>query len=155
MQSHDAAAEEGAMKRSAHARVTSLLWILALALVGVALARTSAVEWSYLPTSPAPRVEDRRAHRFRDFTYGQSERLLRQLLRQAQAAPTPRERALALARVATLQRERGFRESARAAGEEALQLAGNDAQMRAEVRSILSQRLRLEDVVRPRRDANP
>jgi len=126
------------------------LWGAAALALGAALVRTLRVERSYLPGSPPPRVEDRRAHHFRNFTYSQTERMLRHLVRQANGASTPRDRALALARVAALQQERGFLEPARAAGQEALQLTATDPEMQAEVRSILTQPLRLEDVLPPR-----
>lgn len=124
-----------------------VLWGIAAVLIAVALVRALRVEWAHLPDAGPPRVEDRRQHRFRSFTFTQAERMLRHLVRQSRAARTPRERALTLARIAALQQERGFLDEARAAGEQALQLAARDAQMQAEVRGILTQPLRLEDVL--------
>ncbi len=124
-----------------------ILWCIAAAVFVVAAVRAVRVEWTYLPGSPPPRVEDRREHRFRNFTYSQAERMLRYLVRQAQSAATPRERALALARVAAMQQERGFLDSARSAGEEALQLSATDPALHSEVRGILTNPLRLDDIL--------
>ena len=105
--------------------------------------RLQQLSWRPLPASLAPAVEDRRQHHFRNFTYSQTERLVEGLLRHAYIAPTPRERALALARVAVVQRERGMDEAAAAAAREAMQLGGGDAAIRA----ILASPLRLDDIV--------
>ena len=117
------------MTQSAKTPVLTLLWAIAAFVLAFALARTLRVEWSYLPGSAPPRVEDRRSHRFRNFKYSQADRMLRHLVRQAEAAQNPRDRAIALARVATLQQERGFLESAQRAGQEALQLTERDPQV--------------------------
>ena len=123
------------------------LWGVALVVFGVALVRTLRVEWSYLPGAAPPQVEDRRAHHFRHLTYGQADRTFRHMIRLAQLATTPRDRATLLARAAAFQQERGYADSAKAAGEQALQIAGNDASMRAEILAILRQPVRLEDVL--------
>lgn len=127
--------------------IALILWCVAAAVFVVAVVRSVRVEWRHLPGSPPPRVEDRREHRFRNFTYSQAERMLRYLVRQAQSAQTPRDRAIALARVAAMQQERGLIEPARSAGEEALQLSANDPALRSEVRGILTKPLRLEDIL--------
>ncbi len=136
------------------APVAAVLWAIAAVLFATALTLALRVEWSFLPDTTPPRIEDRRANRFRNFTYSQTERMLRHLMRQARAASTPQDRAVYLARVAALQQERGFRDSALAAGEEALQLTANDAQLQAEIRSILTRPLRLDDVL-PSRSRQP
>jgi DNA-binding phage protein len=115
--------------------VWGVVTVLALG-VGARLIALSA------PQPPAPAVEDRRQHHFRTFTYSQTERLVTGLLHQAYQARTPRERALALARVAAVQRERGLDEAATAAAREALQQSGGDPA----IRTILSNPLRLEDI---------
>lgn len=121
------------------------LSLLLLGLVLLAGWRLQAVSWQHDSASPLA-IEDRREHRFRNLTYTQTQRLLDGLLRRAYAATTPKERALALARVAALQQERGLREAAEAAAREALQLSRSDP----EVRALLSNPLRLEDI-EPRR----
>lgn len=135
------------MASSERSPLVVILWGIAAVLIAVALARALRVEWAHLPAAAPPRIEDRRQHRFRSFTFTQAERMLRHLVRQSRAARTPRDRALALARIAALQQERGFLDEARTAGEEALQLAARDTHMQAEVRGILTQPLRLEDVL--------
>jgi hypothetical protein len=112
------------------------LWIVAIAILLAGVWRLAAVEWSYR-SAPPQTVEDRRAHRFRNLTWSQAERVLNRFLRQAYAAREPRERARALARVASLQRERGLDAAATAAAREALQISANDP----EVRAILSRKL--------------
>ena len=118
------------------------LWLLVLGLALLAGWRLQAVPWQHRAETSPVVIEDRRERRFRDFTYSQTQRLLDGLLRRAYAAATPRERALALARVAALQRERGLREAAAAAAREALQLGGSDPAVRA----LLSGPLRLEEL---------
>ncbi len=119
-----------------------LLWLAAAALAAATAWRLTQVSWQYQTTAPALHVEDRREHRFRDLTHTQTQRLLDGLLRRAWNAKVPRERALELARVAALQRERGLADAAAAAEREALQLGGNDPA----VRFVLAQPLRLEDL---------
>jgi len=130
--------------RPAAGRGRSMRWAWGLVAVLALLVgwRLHTVPWRHLAGSPAPAVEDRRQHHFRNLTYTQTQRLVEGLLRNAYAASTPRERALALARVAVVQRERGLDEAAAAAAREATQLAGGDA----DVRSILAGPLRLEDI---------
>jgi len=118
------------------------VWLLVLGLALLAGWRLEAVSWQHQAGASPVAIEDRREHRFRNLTYSQTEHLLDALLRRAYAATTAKERALALARVATLQRERGLQEAAEAAAREALQLSRNDP----EVRALLSSPLRLEDI---------
>ncbi len=118
------------------------LWLLVLGLALLAGWRLEAVSWQHDSEASPVAIEDRREHRFRNLTYSQTQHLLDALLRRAYAATTPKERALALARVATLQRERGLQEAAEAAAREALQLSRSDP----EVRALLSSPLRLEEI---------
>jgi hypothetical protein len=118
------------------------LWITTLVVLAAAGWRLAQVEWSYRSTSAPLRIEDRREHRFRNLTWSQAEAVLNHLLRQAYAAREPHDRALALARVASLQRERGLDAAANAAAREALQLSRNDP----EVRAILTRTLRSEEL---------
>jgi hypothetical protein len=118
------------------------VWILVV-LLGLGIAwQVQRVTWLHEPSAPAPIVEDRRQHHFRDLTYSETERLLQGWLRQAYAASTPRERGLALARAAALQRERGLDAAAQAAAREAMKVSGNDPGVRA----ILSRRLGPDDI---------
>ena len=118
------------------------VWLLVLGLALLAGWRLESVSWQHQAGASPVAIEDRREHRFRNLTYSQTEHLLDALLRRAYAATTAKERALALARVATLQRERGLQEAAEAAAREALQLSRSDP----EVRALLSGPLRLEDI---------
>ena len=77
---------------------------------------------------------------------GSSREAIQSWLRQAYAAPTPREQGLALARVALLQRERGLDAAAQAAAQEAMKLSHNDP----EVRAILGRSLRPDEIRPPR-----
>ena len=119
-----------------------ILWTWAvLAVLAVVVGwRLQVVTYRHLSESPAPVVEDRRQHHFRNLTYTQTQRLVETLLRSAYIAATPRDRALALARVAAVQRERGLDEAAAAAAREAMSLSGDDPAVRA----ILAAPLRLE-----------
>ncbi|UCE02598.1 MAG: hypothetical protein JSW67_15405 [Candidatus Latescibacterota bacterium] len=118
------------------------LWLATFVVLAAAGWRLARIEWTYRSPSAPLRIEDRREHRFRDLTWSQAEAVLNRLLRQAYAAREPRERALALARVASLQRERGLDAAANAAAREALQLSRNDP----EVRAILTRTLRSEEL---------
>lgn len=118
------------------------LWV-GVIFLGVVLAwRLHRVTWLQEPGAPAPHVEDRRQYHFRELTYSQTETLLQHWLRQAYAAKSPRERAVILARVAILQRERGLDAAAQAAAQEAVNLSKNDS----EVRAVLSRSLRPEEI---------
>ena len=132
-------------KMSVLARAPARYWVWAV-IAAWALAvgwRLQTVSWRHPSgTRTPPAVDDRRQHHFRHLTYTQTQRLVDGLLRSAYAAPSPRERALALARVAVVQRERGLLEAAAAAAREAMQMAPNDA----DVRATLAAPLRLEDL---------
>lgn len=117
--------------------VRAVLWILTAALFALTLVRLQNIAAGVAPDV----VEDRRQHHFRDWTYTRTETLAASFLEQAGRAGTDAERALALARLAALQRERGLHERAEAAAREALRLAGGDA----EVRRVLAAPLDLRD----------
>jgi hypothetical protein len=120
--------------------------VVVLLLGAAIVVRLHGLTWYHEPGAPAPSVQDRRQHRFRNLTYTQTQRLLQGWLRQAYAAATPREQGLALARVAALQRERGLDAAAQAAAQEAMKVSRNDP----EVRAILARPLR-PDELRPGR----
>ena len=118
------------------------LWVLAAALLAISAWRLTSQTWSQLPPDPSSPIEDRRAYRFRDLTYTQTVGILRIWLQQAYRGGPPRQRGLALARVAAMQRERGLVAEANAADEEALRLSGDDR----EVRAVLARPLSAEDL---------
>jgi hypothetical protein len=118
------------------------LWALAALLVVVCAWRLARLPDPSQPAASLGTLEDRREHRFRDLGFGETQRLLEALLRRAEATPEPRARALLLARLAALQRERGLDESAQAAAREALRLAGSDP----EVQRLLQAPLDLRDL---------
>ena len=117
-----------------------VLWLVALLIAAATAWRLAKVARPQAAEAAPIAVEDRREHHFRNLTLTQTQRLLDTLLRRAWNAKEPHERALELARVAAVQRERGLVEAAAAAEREALQLAGNDPAVRA----ALSQPLRLD-----------
>ena len=94
----------------------------------------------YAPGSRLPTVEDRRDHRFRNLTYAQAQRLLVGLMHAADQAPNAHHRAVALARAAALQHERGYQEFADDAAREAVRIAGADP----EVHRLLAEPLDLQ-----------
>jgi hypothetical protein len=107
-----------------------IVWLLAL-LLGLATAWMAATRPDpYRAGAPLGALEDRREHHFRDLTWSGTQRLFEGLLAAAQRAPDPVSRARFLARVASLQHERGIDEGARAAAAEAMRLGGDDAEVR-------------------------
>jgi hypothetical protein len=110
-------------------------------LLAISAWRLTSQTWSQLPPAPSS-LEDRRAYRFRDLTYTQTVGILRIWLQQAYRGGPPRQRGVALARVAAMQRERGLVAEANAAAEEALRLSGDDR----EVRAVLARPLSEEDL---------
>jgi len=108
---------------------TRILWILAAVVVAAACARWLQVPDPYR-AGAAITVEDRREHRFRDYTWTQTEHLLHALAAEVDRAPDAITRARVLARIASLQNERGFAAQAEAAAREALRLAPSDAETR-------------------------
>jgi hypothetical protein len=117
-------------------------WIAAAVLLLAGGWRAASRPNPYAPGAPLPRVEDRRDHRFRDLTYVQAQKLLDSLLRAADRAPDAHQRAVALARAAALQHERGYPESADTAAREAVRIAPNDP----EVRRLLASPLDLREL---------
>ena len=119
-----------------------LLWGLAAVLLVVSGWRIASRTWADLPAAPTSPVEDRRAYRFRDLTYADTVGILRVWLTQAYRPGPPRQRGVAMARVAAMQHERGLDAEAKAAAEEALRLSGDDPTVRA----VLARPLSPEDL---------
>ena len=107
----------------------AILWGLAALLVAWTAVRVARSPDPY-SAGAATVIEDRREHRFRDYTWAQAEQVLHTLAREAEAAPDAVTRARALARIASLQHERGFVAQADAAAREAMRLAPTDAEAR-------------------------
>lgn len=122
---------------------TGILWIVAAALVVLAVVRPHGLPDPYAPGAATGTIEDRRQHHFRNWSYARTQELAASLLEEARRATSDRTRALALARLATLQRERGFQAQAEAAAREALRLAGSDP----EVRRVVSQPLDVREIL--------
>ena len=116
-----------------------LAWMVAILLLIAAGWRVRALPDPYRDGAPLGAVDDRREYRFRDLTYTQTQRLFDRLLQEATHASDPVARGRSLARIASLQRERGLTEAADAAAAEALHTAPNDP----EVRRLLSAPLQL------------
>jgi len=107
-----------------------IVWVLAaLVLVGAGV-RAVRLSDPYRSGAPLGSLEDRREHRFRDLSWSNAERLAANLLAAAERAPDALSRARFLARLASLQRERGFEAASRAAAAEALRLGGSDPETR-------------------------
>ena len=123
-------------------RAPRLLWGLAAALLVLSGWKVTSRTWADLPAAPTSPIEDRRAYRFRDLTYGETVGILRDWLTQAYRPGPPRLRGVAMARVAAMQHERGLDAEAKAAAEEALRLAGDDPIVRA----VLTRPLSPEDL---------
>jgi len=127
------------------ARPVQILWCVAVLLVLAAGWRAVHLPDPYRPGQPPGVIDDRREYHFRDLGYGATQHLLQQLLGAVARAHDPRARAIALARVAALQHERGLSEPAQAAARDALRLAPDDP----EVRRILASPLDPQVLVRP------
>jgi hypothetical protein len=116
-----------------------IVWALAVVLLVATGWRAAARPDAYRAGAALGAIEDRREHRFRDLSWSAAQQLFDFYLQAAERAPDPLTRARNLARLAALQRERGFDAGAQAAAAEALRLGGNDA----ETRRILANPLEL------------
>ena len=117
-----------------------VLWGLAGILLLFCAWRLASQPSPYAAAAPVGAVEDRRLYRFRNLGYMATQDLVEELLRRAAAAPDATVRARWLARLASLQHERGMDEPARAAAGEALRLDANDAEVQRLMRAPLDLR---------------
>jgi hypothetical protein len=117
-----------------------MLWLLTVLLVATAGWRAARLPDPYRDGAPVGVVEDRREYRFRHLTHSQTTRILEHLIESAANARDRQARARHLARVASVQQERGLTEAAEYAAREALRYATDPA----EVRRILETPLDLE-----------
>lgn len=106
-----------------------VVWGLALALVAAAIVRVASTPDPYRVGAPIV-IEDRREHRFRNATWSEAEALLQRIAREVETATDAQTRARALARIASLQQERGYSAQADYAAREALRLAPTDPTVR-------------------------
>ena len=110
-----------------------IVWLVAVLLVAAAGWRAARLPDPYRDGAPVGTLEDRRENRFRNLTHSQTSRILEHLIESAANARDGQARARQLARVASVQHERGLAEASEYAAREALRYA-TDA---AEVRRIL------------------